>query len=289
MIEEDRSSEFCSRVTGSHHLRDEKKSSLARSPSKTSQLKHLTMIWKKLFGIASFALSSNLNQQGARTTEDMALSNASLSPPLQKLVDDSKKLYVEKVAPTAASVSKEAWVTTAPGRVNLIGEHTDYTQGFVFPLAIEYSTVVYGTGSLTVKEDSDAPTSAILQFTSTYNNDKVETVEINVNTEPPSSGGPWIWYVAGTVAQYLKDLPPRGATLKLNFAIAGDVPLGSGLSSSASLEVAVGRFVECALGDYAFKGETDKTASPEKVRAIRCQKAENVWCHSPCGIMVSQG
>lgn len=244
------------------------------------------MIWGKVASIAAFSLSSNLEHQGIKKTVGMELSDASLSSSMKQLVETSKKIYQDQLASDAANNNKKAWVTTAPGRVNLIGEHTDYTQGFVFPLAIEFSTVVYGTGALRV--EGDAPTSASLTFTSAHNKgNKVEKVEIAVNTKPPpTSAGGWTWYVAGTVAEYLKDLPPRGASLMLDFAIAGDVPLGSGLSSSASLEVAVARFVECALGDYAFNAETDKTASPSKIRAIRCQRAENVWCHSPCGIMV---
>jgi galactokinase len=235
--------------------------------------------------------SNLINHQNSKatttmTTEVLPLEKVPLSPSLKKLVDTSRKLYQDHLA---TPLHQKAWVTTAPGRVNLIGEHTDYTQGFVFPLAIEFSTVVYGTGSLTVvPETNDAPvTQASLKFVSSNHRDTVEQVQIDVHTPPPESAGSWTWYVAGTVAEYLKDLPPKGASLELSFAIAGDVPLGSGLSSSASLEVAVATFLECVLGDYAFRSETDKTASPAKIRAIRCQKAENIWCHSPCGIMVS--
>jgi galactokinase len=114
----------------------------------------------------------------------------------------------------------------------------------------------------------------------------VDEISIDVNTQPPEEAGPWTCYVTGVVAEYLKDIPSTGAELNLSFAISGDVPLGSGLSSSASLEVAVARFVECVLGDYTFTGENGPSdVVPEKVRAIRCQKAENLWCHSPCGIM----
>ena len=61
---------------------------------------------------------------------------------------------------------------------------------------------------------------------------------------------------------------------------------GSGLSSSASLEVAVARFVEAVLGRYAFTSEKQRpNFNPTKERALRCKTAENEWCHSPCGIM----
>jgi len=91
----------------------------------------------------------------------------------------------------------------------------------------------------------------------------------------------------GVVAQYLPDLPTN-AVLEMSIAISGNVPLGSGLSSSASLEVAVGTFVESLLGSSQAYSSSEDASNPEKypkVRALRCQKAENVWCHSPCGIM----
>jgi hypothetical protein len=81
-----------------------------------------------------------------KATKMAELSSVSLTPPMKALVDKAKALYDEKLS--SSSHSTRAYITTAPGRVNLIGEHTDYTQGFVFPLAIDFSTVVYGTGSL---------------------------------------------------------------------------------------------------------------------------------------------
>jgi galactokinase len=219
-----------------------------------------------------------------KATKMAELSSVSLTPPMKALVDKAKALYDEKLS--SSSHSTRAYITTAPGRVNLIGEHTDYTQGFVFPLAIDFSTVVYGTGSLKAGDETK-PSTANLKFLSAMNADKiVDEISIDVNTQPPEEAGPWTCYVTGVVAEYLKDIPSTGAELNLSFAISGDVPLGSGLSSSASLEVAVARFVECVLGDYAFTGENGPSdVVPEKVRAIRCQKAENLWCHSPCGIM----
>lgn len=177
-----------------------------------------------------------------------------------------------------------AAIAVAPGRVNLIGEHTDYTGGFVLPFAIEYSTVVYGKGSVKLNANENGERKAKISFVSTTCSDSLQEFEVTESSVPPETPT-WTTYVVGTVFQYLQDLP-AGSEVGLKFCIAGDVPLGSGLSSSASLEVAVGRFVEAVLGEYAFSSEKQQGAfSPSKTRALRCQKAENKWCNSPCGIM----
>eukprot|EP00545_Synedropsis_sp_CCMP1620_P007495 CAMPEP_0119005926 /NCGR_PEP_ID=MMETSP1176-20130426/2010_1 /TAXON_ID=265551 /ORGANISM="Synedropsis recta cf, Strain CCMP1620" /LENGTH=434 /DNA_ID=CAMNT_0006957785 /DNA_START=41 /DNA_END=1345 /DNA_ORIENTATION=+ len=212
------------------------------------------------------------------TTTPLSINSIS-SPALQTLVKDAKALYEEKFG----SSNGGAYCTVAPGRVNLIGEHTDYTGGFVLPLAIDYSTVVYGSGSVIVSNNN---TTSTIELVSKLAPDKVETKTISLDTKPPSEKealSSWTWFVLGVVAQYLPDLP-TDSSFHLKIAIAGNVPLGGGLSSSASLEVATARFLECILGEEAaFSSSTDKLAN--KVRAIRCQAAENIWCHSPCGIM----
>ena len=195
---------------------------------------------------------------------------------MKELVTTAKDLYQRHFG------SKEkAFVAVAPGRVNLIGEHTDYTGGFVMPLAIDYSTVIYGSGSL-----KEGTTASKIRFVSAASPDKVEECTLDPSSKPPAADDPnvrsWTWYVLGVVAQYLPDLPQNTA-MDVTLAIAGNVPQGSGLSSSAALEVSVARFLECILGDYAFSSSDVKL--PAKARALRCQKAENVWCHSPCGIM----
>lgn len=196
-----------------------------------------------------------------------------LSPDLRMLVQDSRDLYLKSFGSSA-----ENYCTVAPGRVNLIGEHTDYTGGFVLPLAIDYSTVVYGSGTIL-----EGATISTIEMVSRLAPDEIEKLMIDANTEPPSEKSKsWTNYVLGVVAQYLPDLP-EGSSLSIKIAIAGNVPLGGGLSSSASLEVATASFLECILGDYSYSSSSDKVAA--KVRALRCQKAENVWCHSPCGIM----
>eukprot|EP00537_Pseudo-nitzschia_pungens_P002141 CAMPEP_0172361132 /NCGR_PEP_ID=MMETSP1060-20121228/5019_1 /TAXON_ID=37318 /ORGANISM="Pseudo-nitzschia pungens, Strain cf. cingulata" /LENGTH=471 /DNA_ID=CAMNT_0013083301 /DNA_START=484 /DNA_END=1899 /DNA_ORIENTATION=+ len=185
-------------------------------------------------------------------------------------------------------------IAVAPGRVNLIGEHTDYTGGFVLPFAIDYSTIVYGRGSISSSNGNgngsgNGKRGAKLSFVSALTPDSLEVMECSESSSVPPQPVAWTSYVLGTVFQYLPDLP-EGAELRLEFCISGDVPLGSGLSSSASLEVAVARFVEAVLGDHAFSSEPNGKShslgfSPSKTRALRCQKAENEWCNSPCGIM----
>lgn len=183
--------------------------------------------------------------------------------------------------------------TVAPGRVNLIGEHTDYTGGYVLPFAIGYSTVAYGSGSL--KSRTGGGKCRVVSANDGTNT-PVEFIA-SKDMKPPEGGDgkdKWARYVSGVVSQYLPDLPER-FSVSFDLAVAGDVPLGSGLSSSASLEVAVARFVETVIDDFssdagclAFGSSEDVKQgkrSKDVVRALRCQKAENTWCNSPCGIM----
>jgi galactokinase len=110
----------------------------------------------------------------------------------------------------------------APGRVNLIGEHTDYNDGFVMPFAIPFKTVIVGSRTF-----SDG----ITRVNSTYNDDIV--VDFEINNRLVKGTPVWANYIKGTIAQYADDLPPKFA---FNACIASDVPIGSGLSSSAALE-----------------------------------------------------
>ncbi len=149
-------------------------------------------------------------------------------------------------------------VARAPGRVNLIGEHTDYNDGFVLPCAIGFETVV----AASLGEPGI-----------------VEAVAADVGGEhdrfaldgPITNADGWRDYVRG-VAKVLREAGPlMGAQL----AIAGDVPLGSGLSSSAALEIAVGR----ALLEVA-----GRALSPDDL-AKAAQRAENDFVGCACGIM----
>jgi len=149
----------------------------------------------------------------------------------------------------------------APGRVNLIGEHTDYNDGFVLPCAIDYQTVI----AAAPRSDSQVEVLAV-DFGG-------QVSRFNL-TDPIAKDGaaPWSDYVRG-VAWALQQ---RGHSLPgVNMVIAGDVPQGAGLSSSASLEVAVGTLFN-HLGGLGLDGKTI---------ALVGQQAENEFVGVNCGIM----
>jgi len=150
----------------------------------------------------------------------------------------------------------------APGRVNLIGEHTDYNDGFVLPCAIGFHTVV------AIQPRSDARV-RVLACDHGHAIDEFWLDE----TIAHQTRLPWANYVRGVV-QGLRaaGLPARGA----NLAIAGDVPQGAGLSSSASLEVAVAQ---------AFKTTHGLDGLDATALARIAQQAENHFVGCQCGIM----
>jgi galactokinase len=147
-------------------------------------------------------------------------------------------------------------IASAPGRVNLIGEHIDYSQGFVLPFAISYRT----TASLRQRDDQ------IIRIRSKQRLDDVVTSSIS-ELAPGSQGG-WERYVFGVFWSL-------GITEGLDIEIDGDVPLGAGLSSSAALECAV------AIG----LNEMFSLGLSKKELALLTQKAENQYVGVPCGIM----
>lgn len=147
----------------------------------------------------------------------------------------------------------------APGRVNLIGEHTDYNDGFVMPAAIDFSTTV------TVTPRAD-------RVVTVFSHNFSETAEFDLDDLNPKPARHWSDYVRG-VAVTLERAGHRlnGATLRVN----GEVPIGSGLSSSAAIEVAT------ALALLENSG-----LSLNRVELARiCQRAENEFVGMHCGIM----
>jgi galactokinase len=114
----------------------------------------------------------------------------------------------------------------APGRVNLIGEHTDYNRGLALPFAIAEGVTVYAHASSSESRSS--------QLIEAYAQDLQESDEFALEHPAPAAG--WRAFVRGTVAELIRaGHPLRGARLE----ISGNVPQGAGLSSSAALEVAL--------------------------------------------------
>jgi galactokinase len=147
----------------------------------------------------------------------------------------------------------------SPGRVNLIGEHTDYNGGFVFPCALNYGTY------LLIRKTKDK----ILKFSTVNFNDdsEAELKGLFINT-----GKRWINYPLGVINEFLK----RGIELSgLEFLYYGDVPNGAGLSSSASIEMVTA----VALNEFFSAGF--ETLDLVKMS----QRAENVFVGMNCGIM----
>ena len=216
------------------------------------------------------------------------LADAKLTPSVTKLVETAKKLYKDKLAYFAQLHKPPAFIACAPGRVNLIGEHTDYNNGFVLPIAIDYATVVYGTGFIHTGKGTGVTTIRLRMISDKEGtNNIVEERKLSVGAlDPPDESAPRSWanYVVGTIVQYMPDLPREGCALDLAMAFASDVPSGAGLSSSAALEVATATFLECFMHDMAFSA-AEVGHEPKVERAIRCQQAENEWAFSPCGIM----
>ena len=173
---------------------------------------------------------------------------------LEKLLQKFKELYGE---------DGELRTYFAPGRVNLIGEHTDYNGGHVFPCALTLGTYAV------VRSRGDR----VLRFYS-MNFDSLGIVETSLDELIPNQAAAWTNYPKGVIWAFEK----RGMKLGHGFDIAiyGDIPNGSGLSSSASLEVLTGvilkdiyGFAEASMIDIALIG----------------QDAENNFNGCNCGIM----
>ncbi|MFE0192918.1 galactokinase [Streptomyces sp. NPDC059008] len=151
-------------------------------------------------------------------------------------------------------------VWAAPGRVNLIGEHTDYNDGFVMPLALPHTTLA-----------AAAPrTDGVLRLHSGGADGGI--VELRIDALRPAPQAGWAAYPAGVVwAMREEGLPVGGADLHYD----STVPTGAGLSSSAALEIATVR----ALNDlYGLD-------LPPQDQARLAQRAENAFVGVPCGIM----
>lgn len=163
----------------------------------------------------------------------------------------------EKGAATEAQTAV-APTAVAPARVNLIGEHTDYTGGLVLPMAIPFFTAA------TVEPTQDGRY--------TFTSDQFPHQRTLAPDDRSEKVGDWSDYSVGV----LRELQQLGfAPAPFHLRLRGNVPLGGGLSSSASVEVATA---------YALLRHLGAQLAPEEI-ALLCQRAENNYVGSPCGIM----
>ena len=153
----------------------------------------------------------------------------------------------------------EPEIFAAPGRVNLIGEHTDYAEGFVMPAAIDFATLA----AISPRTDGK-----VAIYSQNFN----EECSFEAAALPTAARDHWSDYPMGVVAI----LAGEGHRMKgFSLSLNGDVPLGSGLSSSAAIEVATA-FAVTSLLNVHYPG-------PQLARL--CQRAENEFVGSSCGIM----
>ena len=157
----------------------------------------------------------------------------------------------------AARFGGDATIYRAPGRVNLIGDHTDYNDGYVLPAAIDRATCV------AIGRRSDR---RLVVHSENLN----QRAEADLTALQPHGG--WSDYVFGVAALLRRvGVPLPGA----NLLITSDVPLGAGLGSSAALEIAV---ATALVGDAGAQIDTRELA-------VLCQMAEHEWTGARCGIM----
>ena len=154
------------------------------------------------------------------------------------------------------------WLAAAPGRVNVIGEHTDYNDGFVLPMAIDRYTLIAAAPSTNGNRT--------IQLRSTTA-DAPAVIDLSRPLKPGPKGA-WFNYPLGVIAGFqARGLIPPG----FDALVDSTVPVGGGLSSSAALEVSTATLLEAVTGNKL--DPVDK--------ALLCQTAEHDFAGMPCGIM----
>lgn len=206
---------------------------------------------------------------------DMGTSVLSIPHSLESaeiMIDENVQLS-ELAAQTARQFAlrygrKPKWIVAAPGRVNLIGEHTDYNDGFVLPMAIDRYTVLAADRS-----DRSSGTQAAPQHIAWFCG-RTQKQDLFPLEHPVPKAAPHYWgnYVRGVFAGYQSLGIDSGG---LDVFMTSTVPLGGGLSSSAALEVATATLIEAVTGS--------KIEPIDK--ALICQRAEHSYAGMPCGIM----
>ncbi len=178
---------------------------------------------------------------------------------LREMASEAMKQFADRFGRPAR------WVVAAPGRVNLIGEHTDYNGGFVLPMAIERYVVIAAD-----HPRGGGPADLRRVTLQTTMSDAHAVFDLNASL---TRGQPaWSNYIRGPLSGCLsRGLDPGG----FDALIHSNIPVGGGCSSSAALEVAVTTLVECITG---------RQLDPmDKIRL--CQTAEHTFAGVPCGIM----
>ncbi len=180
------------------------------------------------------------------------------------------------------------WSVVAPGRVNLIGEHTDYNQGLVLPMAIDRFTVLaaapqpgppsqcppWKVWSEVFDELVDVPLT--LQQTSSPERIEAERPNNGVTDDRPSAH--WSAYLRGVLEEFVQ----QGVEISpMNVAIVSSIPPGGGLSSSAALEAATLTLAEHVARLHA----TRPPRLTPRQRVALCQRAEHLYAGVPCGVM----
>ncbi|MCY3552548.1 MAG: galactokinase [Candidatus Poribacteria bacterium] len=162
------------------------------------------------------------------------------------------------------------FTASAPGRVNLIGEHTDYNDGYVFPVAIDKYL------NIAARQRSD-------RYVRLHALDVKDSYEFNLSSPPSTEQAPaWSHYLLGVASL----LQASGKKISgIDAVITGDVPIGAGLSSSAALSVSA------ALTFLTASSETSSLENPSKPKidnkelAALCQQVEHEFAGVNCGIM----
>ncbi|MPW28703.1 galactokinase [Agarivorans sp. B2Z047] len=176
---------------------------------------------------------------------------------------DRQQQLIDKVASAFTEMTGQApaKLIQAPGRVNLIGEHTDYNDGFVLPCAIDYQAVVAASPR----------TDSIVRVVSVDYGNQVNEFDISQPLEFDQDLM-WVNYIRGVISVLLN----KGFTFSgADIAVSGNVPQGAGLSSSAALEVVIGQ---------TFKTLYELDVSQQQLALIG-QEAENNFVGCNCGIM----
>ena len=151
------------------------------------------------------------------------------------------------------------WLVAAPGRVNLIGEHTDYNDGFVLPMAIERYVVIAA--------DTNNRSEVTLHSVTPG-----ETATFSIRPKVTRGEPAWSNYARGVIAGFQK---PGKKLAAFDAVMESSIPYGGGLASSAAVEVAMATLLEAMTG---------RALEPIK-KAVLCQQAEHDFAGVPCGIM----